>query len=54
MVIITEKIRRRVSRDDWGNLLFWVSFCVVGQPVCMLFYYHDYRMSVLQAALPVL
>lgn len=42
MVMLTDEIKRRVKRDDVGNLVFWVSFCVVGQPVCMLLYYQHY------------
>jgi len=25
-----------------GNALFWVSFCFLGQPLCILLYYNDY------------
>ena len=28
--------------DRWGNIIFWVSFCVVGQPICLLNYYYDW------------
>lgn len=33
-----EKMRGRAS--ILGNALFWVSFCLVGQPVCVLLYYY--------------
>ena len=37
-----------------GNLIFWLSFCVVGQPMCALLYYHDWVLAhspqLLQAA----
>ena len=41
MVAITaplEKMRGRASVI--GNALFWVTFCLVGQPVCVLLYYY--------------
>jgi hypothetical protein len=24
-----------------GNMVFWFFFCIVGQPMCLLLYYHD-------------
>uniref|UniRef100_A0A7R9VM43 O-acyltransferase n=1 Tax=Chlamydomonas euryale TaxID=1486919 RepID=A0A7R9VM43_9CHLO len=42
LIIISEKIKRRLNSDQWGNIMFWLSFCIVGQPVCTLIYYHDY------------
>jgi len=24
----------------WGNLMFWFSFCILGQPLCILLYTH--------------
>ncbi len=42
LIIISDTINRKLKSDLWGNLIFWMSFCVVGQPVCMLIYYHDY------------
>jgi len=26
----------------YGNLLFWMSFCILGQPILLLLYYQDY------------
>ena len=26
--------------SKWGNILFWVSFCILGQPLCILLYTH--------------
>ena len=28
--------------DTFGNLIFWISFTVVGQPACTLLYYHEW------------
>lgn len=42
LVILSDNINRRLKSDQWGNLIFWLSFCMVGQPVCALIYYHDY------------
>ena len=34
--------------DTLGNLIFWISFTVVGQPACTLLYYHEWsKMSAL-------
>jgi hypothetical protein len=34
-----------------GNLLFWTTFCFVGQPIGILLYYFDYTSEVLKSAL---
>lgn len=46
LVLLTERIRKKLNRDDWGNYVFWITFCVVGQPVSVLMYYHDYMLQV--------
>eukprot|EP01122_Echinamoeba_exundans_P010990 TRINITY_DN422_c0_g1_i3.p1 TRINITY_DN422_c0_g1~~TRINITY_DN422_c0_g1_i3.p1 ORF type:complete len:375 (+),score=51.26 TRINITY_DN422_c0_g1_i3:579-1703(+) len=33
-----------------GNLIFWVTFCFVGQPTGILLYYFDYTQDLLRAA----
>ncbi|GAX78660.1 hypothetical protein CEUSTIGMA_g6098.t1 [Chlamydomonas eustigma] len=42
LILISDRINRALKSDNWGNIIFWLSFCVVGQPVTMLIYYHDY------------
>jgi diacylglycerol O-acyltransferase-1 len=42
LVSLTESLRRRLRSDALGNLIFWGSFCVLGQPVAVLAYFHDY------------
>jgi len=42
LILASERLRKLVKSDVLGNCLFWISFCVVGQPVCVLLYYHDY------------
>ena len=43
----TRWLDRLLSRDGHqtqiGNVIFWVSFCFVGQPLCLLLYYYDYN-----------
>jgi hypothetical protein len=31
-----------LKSDTWGNYAFWLTFCIIGQPVCLLMYVHDY------------
>lgn len=33
--------KRYESKPMIGNMIFWVVFCVIGQPTCVLLYYHD-------------
>jgi len=39
LIIFTEK---RTKGDQLGNFIFWISFCILGQPIGLLFYYYDY------------
>jgi diacylglycerol O-acyltransferase-1 len=34
-----------------GNLMFWITFCFVGQPIGILLYYFDYTSDILKSAL---
>ena len=45
VIIIMERQICKVIRyqETWlGNFSFWVSFCIIGQPMLMLCYYIDY------------
>lgn len=42
LIMVTEQLRKKLQRDELGNYIFWISFCIVGQPVSVLLYYHDY------------
>lgn len=43
LVGITKFLYRRQPGSSIGNLIFWLSFCVVGQPVAVLLYAIDYE-----------
>ena len=32
--MVSDRINRQLKSDNWGNIIFWLSFCVVGQ-VCV-------------------
>lgn len=32
------------SRSSFGNIFFWILFCIVGQPMCVLFYYWSWTL----------
>ena len=42
MVFATEKLKKWARSDQIGNLIFWVSFCIIGQPISLILYYHDW------------
>ena len=46
LVVLTRYLDKLLSRDGHqtqiGNVIFWVSFCFVGQPLCLLLYFYDY------------
>jgi len=39
LIILTE---RYTKGHQVGNIFFWIFFCVIGQPMIVLLYYHDY------------
>ncbi|KAI7841389.1 hypothetical protein COHA_005007 [Chlorella ohadii] len=43
LMILSEGLKARFKSDRVGNVVFWVSFCFVGQPLAMMLYYHDWR-----------
>eukprot|EP00736_Rhodelphis_marinus_P000377 Rmarinus@m.28982 len=40
---LTGYISKVLKSDRLGNLVFWLSFCIFGQPICVLLYYNDYH-----------
>ena len=49
LVVFTRALDKRLSKNghqtQLGNVIFWVSFCFVGQPLCLLLYYYDYSLK---------
>uniref|UniRef100_A0A453SDB8 O-acyltransferase n=1 Tax=Aegilops tauschii subsp. strangulata TaxID=200361 RepID=A0A453SDB8_AEGTS len=33
--------RQVQEHNEVGNMIFWFFFSIVGQPMCVLLYYHD-------------
>jgi diacylglycerol O-acyltransferase-1 len=54
LISITERLKKRLKSDTWGNYTFWICFCIVGQPVCLMMYYHDYILARHQQGLTAL
>ncbi|KAL3140361.1 hypothetical protein ABBQ38_004622 [Trebouxia sp. C0009 RCD-2024] len=46
MVFITEWLKLKLKKPFVGNVIFWVTFCIIGQPLCIMMYYHDYKHGV--------
>lgn len=43
LIALTNFIADKISpKSRTGNVLFWVTFCVVGQPVCIMLYSHQF------------
>jgi diacylglycerol O-acyltransferase-1 len=45
LVSLTEMLRKLLKSDTLGNMIFWTSFCLLGQPMCLILYYHDYVLA---------
>lgn len=42
LMYITQYIQRRLKSEHAGNLVFWLSFCVLGQPTALLLYWSEW------------
>lgn len=45
LITLTELLRKRLKADTLGNMVFWASFVVFGQPMCLILYYHDWLLA---------
>ena len=43
LVALTKYLYSKFPGSSIGNILFWVSFCIVGQPMAVLLYTVDYQ-----------
>ncbi|XVE70628.1 hypothetical protein DITRI_Ditri10aG0086400 [Diplodiscus trichospermus] len=41
LVLITNYLQSKFRSSMVGNMIFWFFFCILGQPMCVLLYYHD-------------
>ena len=42
LVVVTKHLDRQLEGSQFGNIIFWVSFCIFGQPAAILLYYYDH------------
>lgn len=41
LVMITSYLQNKFKNSMVGNMIFWCFFSILGQPMCVLLYYHD-------------
>nr|AGH55993.1 acyl CoA:diacylglycerol acyltransferase [Tetraena mongolica] len=41
LVLITNYLLKKFQNSMVGNMIFWFIFSILGQPMCLLLYYHD-------------
>ncbi|KAJ3691967.1 hypothetical protein LUZ60_012317 [Juncus effusus] len=41
LVFLTKHLQEKFDSEMVGNMIFWFFFCILGQPMCVLLYYHD-------------
>ncbi|KAF8393596.1 hypothetical protein HHK36_021840 [Tetracentron sinense] len=41
LVIFTNYLQNKFKNNMVGNMIFWFFFSILGQPMCLLLYYHD-------------
>lgn len=44
LVFMTKILMRKFPGSSIGNLIFWITFCVVGQPMAIMLYTIDYQL----------
>ena len=42
LLFLTEYIKKKAKSDQIGNFVFWITFCIFGQPMAIMLYYHDW------------
>ena len=53
LVALTKALQRKNPGSSLGNVIFWLSFCIVGQPMAILMYTADYQFAKEHAAIAV-
>ncbi|XP_074558442.1 diacylglycerol O-acyltransferase 1-2-like isoform X2 [Curcuma longa] len=41
LVFLTKYLQNKFRNTMVGNMIFWIFFSILGQPMCVLLYYHD-------------
>uniref|UniRef100_A0A0D9WDN8 O-acyltransferase n=1 Tax=Leersia perrieri TaxID=77586 RepID=A0A0D9WDN8_9ORYZ len=41
LIVLTAYLKSKFRDTMVGNMIFWFFFCIYGQPMCILLYYHD-------------
>jgi len=42
LMLVTSWANKFFNNEQLGNIIFWIIFCVLGQPTCLLLYYTEY------------
>jgi diacylglycerol O-acyltransferase 1 len=53
LVVLTKYLVRKNPGSSIGNVIFWLTFCVIGQPMAVLMYTADYQFAKHHALLQV-
>lgn len=51
LVAVTKAMHKKNPGSSLGNVTFWLSFCIVGQPMAILMYTADYQVAKVHAAM---
>lgn len=46
LISLTNWTSKKLKNDAAGNIVFWLSFCIFGQPMAVLLYYRDYMATI--------
>eukprot|EP00240_Pyramimonas_obovata_P003049 CAMPEP_0118923662 /NCGR_PEP_ID=MMETSP1169-20130426/2102_1 /TAXON_ID=36882 /ORGANISM="Pyramimonas obovata, Strain CCMP722" /LENGTH=671 /DNA_ID=CAMNT_0006864679 /DNA_START=317 /DNA_END=2332 /DNA_ORIENTATION=- len=45
LIPLTKWMNKYLKNEQAGNIVFWLVFCIFGQPLCILLYVHDYLLT---------
>jgi hypothetical protein len=45
LIILTRWLARGLQKPQYGNVVFWISFLIMGQPLIILLYAYDYAQA---------
>ena len=54
LISFTKWLDRKVTGgSQFGNVVFWVTFCILGQPLCIILYYFEFLGATDALSMPV-
>lgn len=53
LITVTKWYLAKYPNSSFGNYFFWVTFCILGMPMCVLFYYRSWMMKMMDSSVNI-